>query len=125
MQAILFSTQYVGAHSGVHECAALKLFSSRHAPYCNRRRGNAIGLRLTEWPYENRTPSFRDCGHFGLRRHRHGWESRARYPEQSFDEAEPHLQADWEKKTNRELAWERARLASRDAWDRMEPLEDR
>lgn len=57
--------------------------------------------------------------------YQHGWESRARYPDQSFDEAEPLLQADWEKKTNRQLAWERARLASRDAWDRVERLEDR
>lgn len=57
--------------------------------------------------------------------YQHGWESRARYPDQSFDEAEPLLRADWEKKTNRELAWERARLASRDAWDRIERLEGR
>lgn len=57
--------------------------------------------------------------------YQHGWESRARYPDQSFDEAEPLLQADWNKKTNRQLEWERARLASRDAWDRVERLEDR
>ena len=57
--------------------------------------------------------------------YQHGWESRARYPGKKFDEVEPQLQEDWNSKTNRELAWERARLASRDAWDRIEKLEDR
>ncbi|BBO35173.1 hypothetical protein [Lacipirellula parvula] len=44
----------------------------------------------------------------------------------SFDEAEPTLQQEWETgKTESDLRWERARHASRDAWDRIERRENR
>lgn len=48
-----------------------------------------------------------------------GWESRAKYRGRTWDEVEPQLREDWQK-TDRELQWERARQASRDAWDRIE-----
>jgi hypothetical protein len=53
--------------------------------------------------------------------YRHGWESRTRYPDRSFDEAEPELRRDWESSQhNSQLKWERAKLATRDAWHRVE-----
>ncbi len=49
--------------------------------------------------------------------YRHGWESRQRYPDASFDVAESLLQRDWESASESDrLDWERARHASRDAW---------
>jgi phage tail tape-measure protein len=56
--------------------------------------------------------------------YQYGWESRARYPDRTWDEVEPELQAEWGK-SQRQLEWERARQASHDAWDRIERLEDR
>ena len=56
--------------------------------------------------------------------YQYGWESRARYPDRTWDEVEPELQAEWGK-SERQLEWERARRASHDAWDRIERLEDR
>jgi phage tail tape-measure protein len=51
--------------------------------------------------------------------YRLGWESRARYRDRTFEDVEPKLREDWQK-TERELSWDRARQASRDAWDRIE-----
>jgi len=54
--------------------------------------------------------------------YRHGWESRAKYQDRSWAEVEPQLQKDWEtrRSTDSDLRWEKARRASRDAWDRIE-----
>jgi len=53
--------------------------------------------------------------------YRYGWESRSRYAGRSFDEVEPDLARDWASDPTRSrLSWDRARLASRDAWDRIE-----
>jgi len=53
--------------------------------------------------------------------YRHGWESRGRYADRSFDDAEPDLRRDWESaKAKSSLTWDRAKLATRDAWDRVE-----
>jgi uncharacterized protein (TIGR02271 family) len=51
--------------------------------------------------------------------YRLGWESRSKY--KSFDEAEPDLRTRWEREHGSKtgLAWDKARLASRDAWDRI------
>lgn len=52
--------------------------------------------------------------------YRYGWESRARWPEKSWDEAEPVLEQEWKgKNAGTDLEWDRARVASRDAWDRI------
>jgi hypothetical protein len=51
--------------------------------------------------------------------YRLGWESRGRYGDRTFDQAEPQMREDWQK-TDREVTWDRARQASRDAWDRVE-----
>ena len=54
--------------------------------------------------------------------YRYGWESRARYNDRSWAEVEPELQRGWETTypSKSDLAWEKARRASRDAWDRIE-----
>jgi len=53
--------------------------------------------------------------------YQHGWEARGRYADQSFDEIEPDLEREWS--SNRahssKLSWQKAKLASRDAWDRL------
>jgi hypothetical protein len=53
--------------------------------------------------------------------YRHGWESRTRYADRSFDEVEPDLRRDWDSvKSRSRLTWDRAKHATRDAWDRIE-----
>jgi hypothetical protein len=53
--------------------------------------------------------------------YRHGWESRAKYPEQRFEDVESDLQNDWEAtKHATKLKWDKAKLATRDAWDRID-----
>jgi hypothetical protein len=55
--------------------------------------------------------------------YRYGWESRAKYPDRSWDEAERDLERDWS--THREtssLDWQRARPATRDAWQRIDMI---
>lgn len=50
--------------------------------------------------------------------YRYGWESRERFHDQSFDDAENTLQAGWEEtEHDARLGWEMARDAVRDAWD--------
>jgi hypothetical protein len=52
--------------------------------------------------------------------YRHGWESRVKYHDRSFDDVETDMRRDWEAtKAKSKLAWDRAKLASRDAWDRV------
>jgi hypothetical protein len=53
--------------------------------------------------------------------YQHGWAARVLYPGKTFDEAEADLQRNWEaNKTDHRLSWEKARAASRDAWNRIE-----
>jgi uncharacterized protein (TIGR02271 family) len=48
-----------------------------------------------------------------------GWESRSKY--KTFEEAEPELRTRWDREHAKTgLAWDSARLATRDAWDRLE-----
>src|SRR5207253_1949733 len=53
--------------------------------------------------------------------YRYGWESRCRYDTKSFDDVEEDLAGGWEgvRGTSR-LNWDRARQASKDAWDRVD-----
>ncbi len=51
--------------------------------------------------------------------YRYGWESRAKYPVRTFDEAEPDLRQNWMGDMAQRLPWEKARFATRDAWDRI------
>lgn len=52
--------------------------------------------------------------------YRHGWESRSRYHDRTWDEAEGEIKKGWESaKANSRLTWEKARHATRDAWDRV------
>ncbi len=51
----------------------------------------------------------------------YGWQSRSRYAGKTFDQAETDLQRDWESNRGKStLSWDRAKLATRDAWDRIE-----
>lgn len=52
--------------------------------------------------------------------YRYGWESRAKYPDRTFDSVESDLEGGWDRaKANSRLEWEKAKNASRDAWDRV------
>ncbi len=49
-----------------------------------------------------------------------GWENWSRYPDREFSEVEPELRQDWETSgRSTSLAWDRAREAARDAWNRV------
>jgi hypothetical protein len=53
--------------------------------------------------------------------YQHGWESRARYHDRSWDEAEADLAHDWNSQRGKSsLDWQRARPAARDAWERID-----
>ena len=53
--------------------------------------------------------------------YQYGWEARARHRDRKWDEIEPDLSRDWETHRGTSgLTWEKARYASRDAWDRLE-----
>lgn len=52
--------------------------------------------------------------------YRFGWESRSRFNDRSFDDAETDLARDWSSDASRShLSWDKARPAARDAWDRI------
>src|SRR5262249_48931347 len=52
--------------------------------------------------------------------YRHGWESRGRYHDRTWDQAESDIKQGWESaKANSRLTWEKAKHATRDAWDRI------
>lgn len=53
--------------------------------------------------------------------YRYGWESRGRYPNNpAFSDIENDLNAGWDKaKGKSHLTWSEAKLAARDAWDRV------
>lgn len=53
--------------------------------------------------------------------YRTGYEGRGRYPGKRFEDAETELQRDYETARRADsLAWDKARYATRDAWDRGE-----
>jgi hypothetical protein len=51
---------------------------------------------------------------------RFGWESRVRYFDRSWHQAESHLQRDWLLRHESAMPWLRARLPARDAWERVD-----
>ena len=52
----------------------------------------------------------------------YGVQARGRYPDRAFDDVESELSGDWAaNRGTSSLSWERARLASRDAWYRITP----
>lgn len=61
-------------------------------------------------PYTNYQPAYRT-----------GYEGRSQYPGKKFEEVETNLQRNYEKsKGNSTLSWDKARNATRDAWNRVE-----
>ncbi|MEX1181868.1 MAG: hypothetical protein WEF86_01435 [Gemmatimonadota bacterium] len=53
--------------------------------------------------------------------YRYGWESRARFASQRWDEVERDLERGWrEHRGTSKLGWSDAKLAARDAWQRVE-----
>ena len=55
--------------------------------------------------------------------YRYGWESYDRHAGKSFDDVEPQLSSEWEKRKGN-LGWTKARNAVRDAWDRVDTRRD-
>ena len=52
--------------------------------------------------------------------YRYGWEARNRYPQDTFEAREAELQAGWSTARGQtQLEWENAKLAARDAWNRV------
>jgi hypothetical protein len=53
--------------------------------------------------------------------YRTGYEGRGRYPGKKFEEVETHLEQDYEtSRGSSTLSWEKAKPATRDAWNRVE-----
>jgi hypothetical protein len=53
--------------------------------------------------------------------YRHGWESRSRYADRNWNEAEKDVRRDWEtSQYNKSMNWEKVKRPARDAWDRIE-----
>jgi phage tail tape-measure protein len=54
--------------------------------------------------------------------YRYGWESKARYQEHTWEQAQEELRRDWESSKEDHMAgsWEDAQRPIRDAWDRVE-----
>jgi hypothetical protein len=56
----------------------------------------------------------------------YGVDAYTRYPNRSFDEVEPELARDWNNRRGKSnLEWDRAKLASRDAWQRLSDAAER
>lgn len=75
--------------------------------------------RYEERPYRDESLSYETY----QPAYRYGWESYGRYggTGRSFDELEPDLSRDWStQRGDSDLDWDRARPATRDAWDRLE-----
>jgi hypothetical protein len=49
----------------------------------------------------------------------YGWATRSRYPGRRFEDAEAELRGGWERARSK-VPWDKARLAVRDAWDRID-----
>lgn len=61
-------------------------------------------------PYETYAPAYQ-----------YGWESRSQFSNRRYDEVEPELERNWRDSGRvREMEWENARPAVRDAWDRVD-----
>jgi hypothetical protein len=53
--------------------------------------------------------------------YRYGWESYSRNQGKKFDDVEPELSRNWDKnRAGSSLTWDKAKLATRDAWHRVE-----
>ncbi|HEY1629397.1 MAG TPA: hypothetical protein VGF52_06035 [Tepidisphaeraceae bacterium] len=53
--------------------------------------------------------------------YRYGWESRAQHADMDFDDIEPNLAKDWDRARGKSaLKWDQAKLATRDAWERID-----
>jgi hypothetical protein len=72
--------------------------------------------------YRDRPYAERDVEYDAYRpAYQYGWESRSQYRGRRFDEVEPDLARGWHaRKGQSSLTWDRAKLATRDAWDRVE-----
>lgn len=58
--------------------------------------------------------------------YRYGVDAYSRYPDRSFDEVEPELSRDWGTARGRSsLEWDRAKHATRDAWQRVSDTVER
>ena len=58
--------------------------------------------------------------------YRTGYEGRGRYPGKRYEEVEANLQRDYERtRGTAGLSWDRARLATRDAWNRLDTVPPR
>jgi len=69
------------------------------------------------WSYADGTASFDDYGPA----YSYGVSSYSKYPGRKFDEVEPDLSRDWTAARGKSnLAWDNARRATRDAWERIE-----
>jgi len=56
--------------------------------------------------------------------YQYGWESRGRYAGKNFVDIESDLGRDWEKSRGQsKLGWDRASLAARDAWERIDEMD--
>ena len=52
--------------------------------------------------------------------YRYGWEARSRYADNDFDDVESDLRSEWGMyRGESKLDWDKARPATRDAWDRI------
>jgi hypothetical protein len=51
--------------------------------------------------------------------YQYGWEARSKYPDQQFEDVEADLERDWQKSQGKALPWQKAKPATRDAWDRI------
>ena len=72
--------------------------------------------------YRSRPYVERDADYEAYRpAYQYGWESRSLHTGRRFEEVEPELERGWgERRTQSPLAWEKAKHATRDAWDRVE-----
>ena len=53
--------------------------------------------------------------------YRYGWESRLKHPGKTFNDVENDLERGWDKaRAKSSLEWDRAKLATKDAWHRVE-----
>ena len=72
--------------------------------------------------YRDRPYVERDADYEAYRpAYQYGWESRSLHTGRRFEEVEPELERGWgERRTQSSLAWDKAKHATRDAWDRVE-----
>jgi len=71
--------------------------------------------------YRNRPYVQQGTGYDAYRpAYQYGWESRHQYRGRRFDEVEPELQKGWAGRNQQNLTWDKAKLATRDAWDRID-----